>query len=407
MQEKVYIIQPILNDSYKRIHDEAIALIKTAGAVYVGSCFQTIKEINAATFIGSGKLKEIAGAIQSVEELTVLFNGELSPSQTLNISAALGGRKVIDRTTLILDIFARNAVTGEGKIQVEIAQLKYIYPRLKGKGAALSRLGGGIGSRGPGETKLETDRRHIAYRLKYLESRLKETESRRKLQTERRAKENVKTVALVGYTNTGKSTLLNLLTGSSVVSENALFVTLDPTARKLEIDGEEYILIDTVGFIQELPHSLVEAFKSTLEVALCCDLALFIADASDDYALQFEVTQSTLDGLGFDKKFIKVLNKCDLVGNSSSLPPDCVAVSAKSGAGITGLKEKIKSSFADRFTVADLFIPFGQSGAYEKVRGSLTELSRRYEENGIYVRAKIENINTRLFEKFSAGNKNS
>jgi len=169
--EKIFIIQPVLSDNYKRIHEEAIALIGSAGAVYVGSCFQNIREVNAATFIGSGKLAEIATALDGIDDLTILFNGELSPSQTLNISAALGNRKVIDRTTLILDIFARNAITSEGKIQVEIAQLKYIYPRLKGKGAALSRLGGGIGSRGPGETKLETDRRHIAYRLKYLESR--------------------------------------------------------------------------------------------------------------------------------------------------------------------------------------------------------------------------------------------
>lgn len=400
MQENVYIIQPILSDNYKRIHDEAIALIETAGAVYVGSCFQNIKEVNAATFIGSGKLKEIAEATQGIGELTFLFNGDLSPSQTLNISAALGDRKVIDRTTLILDIFARNAVTGEGKIQVEIAQLKYIYPRLKGKGSALSRLGGGIGSRGPGETQLETDRRHIAYRLKYLESRLKETESRRKLQTERRLKDNVKTVALVGYTNTGKSTLLNLLTGADVVSRNALFVTLDPTARKLEIDGEEYILIDTVGFIQELPHSLVEAFKSTLEVALCCDLALFIADASDDYNLQFEVSGNTLNELGFDKPYIKVLNKCDLIENPSSYPTDCVMISAKSGAGITQLKEKIKNSFADKYTVVDLLIPFGEIGTYEKLRSNLSELNRDYCEQGIKIKAKIENIYSHLFRKF-------
>lgn len=404
MQENVYIIQPILSDNYKRIHDEAIALIETAGAIYVGSCFQNIKEINAATFIGSGKLKEIAQTIESVENLTILFNGELSPSQTLNISAALGDRKVIDRTTLILDIFARNAVTSEGKIQVEIAQLKYIYPRLKGKGAALSRLGGGIGTRGPGESQLETDRRHIAYRLKYLENRLKETEGRRRLQTDRRVKENVRTVALVGYTNTGKSTLLNLLTGSDVVSRNALFVTLDPTARKLDIDDEEYVLIDTVGFIQELPHSLVEAFKSTLEVALCCDLAVFIADASDDFALQFDVTLKTLNELGFDKPYIKVLNKCDKLEDTSALPPDCVFISAKNGTGITEFKEKIKNAFADKFINATLFIPFDDIGGYEKVRGNLKELSRTYSENGLTVQAKIEKVYAHLFKKFSVKN---
>ena len=397
--EKIYIIQPVLSDNYKRIHEEAIALIGSAGAVYVGSCFQNIREVNAATFIGSGKLAEIATALDGIDDLTILFNGELSPSQTLNISAALGNRKVIDRTTLILDIFARNAVTSEGKIQVEIAQLKYIYPRLKGKGAALSRLGGGIGSRGPGETKLETDRRHIAYRLKYLESRLKETKSRRDLQIDRRIKENLKTVALVGYTNTGKSTLLNLLTGSDVVSQNALFVTLDPTARKCVIDGENYVLIDTVGFIQALPHSIVEAFKSTLEVALSCDLAIFVADASDDFGLQIETTRSTLEELGFNRQYLKVLNKCDLV-DGSSLPSDCILISAKDGTGITALKESIKKSFEERFKRLNLFISFDRINEYERLRQYFTELSREFTDSGMRTQVRIETIYSDKFASF-------
>ena len=397
--EKIFIIQPVLSDNYKRIHEEAIALIGSAGAVYVGSCFQNIREVNAATFIGSGKLAEIATALDGIDDLTILFNGELSPSQTLNISAALGNRKVIDRTTLILDIFARNAITSEGKIQVEIAQLKYIYPRLKGKGAALSRLGGGIGSRGPGETKLETDRRHIAYRLKYLESRLKETKSRRDLQIDRRIKENLKTVALVGYTNTGKSTLLNLLTGSDVVSQNALFVTLDPTARKCAIDGENYVLIDTVGFIQALPHSIVEAFKSTLEVALSCDLALFVADASDDFGLQFETTRSTLEELGFNRQYLKVLNKCDLV-DGSSLPSDCILISAKDGTGITALKESIKKSFEERFKRLNLFISFDRINEYERLRQYFTELSREFTDSGMRTQVRIETIYSDKFASF-------
>ena len=397
--EKIYIIQPVLSDNYKRIHEEAIALIGSAGAVYVGSCFQNIREVNAATFIGSGKLAEIATALDGIDDLTILFNGELSPSQTLNISAALGNRKVIDRTTLILDIFARNAVTSEGKIQVEIAQLKYIYPRLKGKGAALSRLGGGIGSRGPGETQLETDRRHIAYRLKYLESRLKETKSRRDLQIDRRIKENLKTVALVGYTNTGKSTLLNLLTGSDVVSQNALFVTLDPTARKCAIDGENYVLIDTVGFIQALPHSIVEAFKSTLEVALSCDLAIFVADASDDFGLQIETTRSTLEELGFNRQYLKVLNKCDLV-DGSSLPSDCILISAKDGTGITALKESIKKSFEERFKRLNLFISFDRINEYERLRQYFTELSREFTDSGMRTQVRIETIYSDKFASF-------
>ncbi len=403
MTEKIYIIQPILSDNYKRLNDEAIALIESAGAVYVGSCFQNIKEINAATFIGSGKLAEIAHTLEGVEELTILFNGDLSPSQTLNISAALGDRKVIDRTTLILDIFARNAVTVEGKIQVEIAQLKYIYPRLKGKGAALSRLGGGIGSRGPGETQLETDRRHIAYRLKYLENRLKETKKRRLLQSGRRRKENVKTVALVGYTNTGKSTLLNLLTGADVTAQNALFVTLDPTARQCVIDGENYVLIDTVGFIQALPHEIVEAFKSTLEVALNCDLALFVADANDDYDLQFKTTVSTLEELGFNNKVVKVLNKCDLIEDASTLPSDCILISAKDGTGITALKEAIKKSFEERFKRLKLFIPFEKINEYERVRQNAVEISRKYNDEGIRAEVKVETTFTEKFKDFIIG----
>lgn len=403
MTEKIYIIQPILSDNYKRLNNEAIALIESAGAVYVGSCFQNIKEINAATFIGSGKLAEIAHTLEGVEELTILFNGDLSPSQTLNISAALGDRKVIDRTTLILDIFARNAVTVEGKIQVEIAQLKYIYPRLKGKGAALSRLGGGIGSRGPGETQLETDRRHIAYRLKYLENRLKETKKRRLLQSGRRRKENVKTVALVGYTNTGKSTLLNLLTGADVTAQNALFVTLDPTARQCVIDGENYVLIDTVGFIQALPHEIVEAFKSTLEVALNCDLALFVADANDDYDLQFKTTVSTLEELGFNNKVVKVLNKCDLIEDASTLPSDCILISAKDGTGITALKEAIKKSFEERFKRLKLFIPFEKVNEYERVRQNAVEISRKYNDEGIRAEVKVETAFTEKFKDFIIG----
>lgn len=400
MTEKVFIIQPQLNDNYKTVHDEAVALIESAGGVYVGTAYQNIKEINAATFIGSGKLAEIAAELDSIEELTILFNGSLSPSQTLNISAALGGRKVIDRTTLILDIFARNAVTSEGKIQVEIAQLKYIYPRLKGKGAALSRLGGGIGSRGPGETQLETDRRHIAYRLKYLEKRLEETKSRRSLQSERRAKGNVKTIALVGYTNTGKSTLLNLLTGADVVSRNALFVTLDPTARRLVIDDEEYLLIDTVGFIQELPHDIVEAFKSTLEVALNCDLALFVADASADYRLQFSTTAQTLDELGFNKKVIKVLNKCDIAENLSSLPPDCVLISARTGNGIPALKEKIKAQFEERYLTLDLSIGFKELGEYESLKNLVKELDKTYTDEGLNCKVRVEKMHAGKFSRF-------
>ena len=306
--EKVYIIQPRINENCRVLHDEAVSLIESAGAAYCGTTYQTIKKINPATYLGTGKLAHIKELLCGLEDITILFNGSLTPSQTLNISAALDDRKVIDRTTLILDIFASRATSSEGKIQVELAQLKYIYPRLKGKGAALSRLGGGIGSRGPGETQLETDRRHIRTRINYLEERLKETETRRALTVKRREKRNIKTIALVGYTNTGKSTPMNRLTGAGVLEKDALFATLDPTARKLSFGGMDFLLVDTVGFLQDLPHDLVEAFKSTLESAVNCDLALIVCDATGDHDMQFKTTMQTLEGLGFDSPYIKVLN---------------------------------------------------------------------------------------------------
>ena len=389
--EKVFIIQPVLDDNWRTLHDEAKALIESAGGAYCGSCYQHIKQINPSTFIGSGKLNEIAELLDGLEDVTVLFNGELTPSQTLNISAALNDRKVIDRTTLILDIFALNAVTSEGKVQVELAQLKYIYPRLKGKGAALSRLGGGIGSRGPGETQLETDRRHIRYRIKYLEKRLEELSTRRTLFSDRRSKRGVNVIALVGYTNTGKSSLMNVLTGAGVLEKNALFATLDPTVRKLEIDGVEYLLIDTVGFIQKLPHDIVEAFKSTLESAVNCDLALFVADASDNFTMQLQTTCSTLASLGFNKPYLKVLNKCDKLESTEHLPSDCICISAKNRQGIEVLKKSISRSFADRYTPIELFFTYDKLKEYSSIENFFNERSRSYTESGVEISGTIDN----------------
>lgn len=398
--EKVFIIQPVFNNNWRVLHDEAVALIESAGGAYCGSSYQNIREINPATFVGSGKLAEIGRTLEGLDDITILFNGELSPSQTLNISAALGGRKVIDRTTLILDIFALHAVTSEGKVQVELAQLKYIYPRLKGKGAALSRLGGGIGSRGPGETQLETDRRYIRYRMKFLEKRLAEMETRRALHSGRRAKDDAKTVALVGYTNTGKSSIMNALTGAGVLEKNALFATLDPTARALEIDGVRYILIDTVGFIQQLPHDIVEAFKSTLESAVSCDLALFVADASGDYRMQFETTFSTILSLGFDKPYLKVLNKCDLVDSTDDLPGDGIYISARNNQGLDELKRRIAESFADRYTGLTLFIPYKNMGEYSALGNFITEKGRNFTDDGLEVDCTVENIYLPRVSKF-------
>ena len=385
--ERIYIIQPITRENaskYKTLHAEAISLIESAGAMYAGTIYQNVREINPATIIGEGKLAELNERLDGLE-LTVLFNGELSPSQTLNISAALGDKKVIDRTTLILDIFARNAKSSEGKLQVELAQLKYIYPRLKGKGAALSRLGGGIGTRGPGETQLETDRRYIRGRLNYLEDRLKELEKRRSLLSERRKKDDVKTIALVGYTNTGKSTLMNLLTGADVYVKNELFATLDPTARKFSIDDVEFLLIDTVGFLQELPHKLIEAFHSTLESALHCDLALIVCDATGEYEMQQATTLQTLEELGFSGKTLLVMNKTEDLTDTTSLPRDSVAISAKTGKGIETLKREILKEFASDFFFCELFVPYAQMNEYAKIKPLLKERTSQFHDDGIFV----------------------
>lgn len=396
--ERIYVIQPIEHDNYKILHEEIISLIESAGAEYVGTIYQTIREINPATYIGEGKLQELKERLDGT--YTVLFNGELSPSQTLNISAALDGKKVIDRTTLILDIFARRAESSEGKIQVELAQLKYIYPRLKGKGAALSRLGGGIGTRGPGESKLETDRRHIRTRIHALEEKLAETEQRRALQTERRKKERVKTIALVGYTNTGKSTLLNALTGASVYTENALFATLDPTARAFEIEGVPFLLVDTVGFLQSLPHHLIEAFKSTLESALSCDLALIVCDAAGEYEMQLKTTLDTLNGMNFTSPYLVVLNKCDLAENLETLPQDAVLISAAEGKGLEVLKTRIFEALKEEFVKAELFVPYAQSAHYASLRPLLFEREVHYTDDGVEVKAIIPAVYADKFRQY-------
>lgn len=399
--EKIYIIQPITRENaakYKVLQAEAVSLIESAGAVCAGTIYQNIREINAATYVGEGKLQELNERLCGLDEITILFNGELSPSQTLNISAALDNRKVIDRTTLILDIFAKNARSGEGKLQVELAQLKYLYPRLKGKGEALSRLGGGVGTRGPGETKLETDRRYIRGRLKYLENRLHETEKRRSLQTARRRKTNVKTIALVGYTNTGKSTLMNLLTNADVYVKNELFATLDPTARSFFIDGVEFLLVDTVGFLQELPHNLIEAFKSTLESALHCDLALIVCDATGEYDMQLNTTLTTLEDMQFSSPYLIVMNKSETVADKTALPFGSVAISAKENLGIDRLKREILRKFREELLFCTLFVPYAKLSEYAALKPLLTERNTSFSDDGQTIDAVIP---ARYADKFT------
>lgn len=399
LQERVFIIQPIENDDYRIVQEEAVALIESAGAAYAGTVYQKIREVNPATYIGEGKVEEIRVMLQALD-VTVLFNGELSPSQTLNLSAALEGRKVIDRTTLILDIFALRAESSEGKIQVELAQLKYIYPRLRGKGEALSRLGGGIGTRGPGETKLETDRRHIRSRIHSLEGKLEELQQRRTMLSERRKKDKVLTIALVGYTNTGKSTLLNAMTGANVLVKDALFATLDPTSRQFSIEDVPFLMIDTVGFLQNLPHHLIEAFKSTLESALWCDLALIVCNAAGEYELEKQTTLETLRGMGFTAPYLFVYNQCDKLTDLQSLPHDGIAISAKYGIGLDSLRAKIFELLQENFIRCELKIPYACFSEYAVIRKLITERSVSYTDEGMEVSVIVPAIHASKVEKF-------
>lgn len=400
-QEKIYIMQPITEDNEADEHpltEEAKSLIESAGAAVAGVAVQKLRNISPATVFGSGKLREIAELLDGLD-VTVLFNGELTPSQTQNISAALGGRKVIDRTTLILDIFARNAKTSEGKLQVELAQLKYLYPRLKGKGSALSRLGGGVGTRGPGETRLETDRRYIRGRIEYLEKRLAELKTRRQLQLERRKKTQTKTIALVGYTNAGKSTLLNYFCNENVYAENRLFATLDATARKFTIDGEDYLLIDTVGFLRDLPHNLIEAFRSTLESVLNCELAVIVCDAETDFDMQMKTTLGVLRSLNFSAPYIVAVNKSDMLDEDARAlyPAECVFISAKTGAGTDDLKRRISEMFRANRTECSLLVPYSRLKEYSKLKNYVTERSVDYTDDGVFAVCSVENERLALF----------
>ncbi len=401
--EKIYVIQPITRENeqrYDTLHDEAISLIESAGAAYAGTIYQNVKEVNAATFIGMGKLQELNERLYGLDNITILFNGELTPSQTLNISSALGDRKVIDRTTLILDIFAKNAKSSEGKIQVELAQLKYIYPRLRGKGAALSRLGGGVGTRGPGETQLETDRRYIRGRLKYLQSRLKELEQRREQQTQRRKKDQTKTIALVGYTNTGKSSLMNTLTNAQTYVKNELFATLDPTARQWNLHGIPFLLVDTVGFLQDLPHNLIQAFHSTLESALHCDLALIVCDAMGAYDMQLQTTINTLQELGFHSPYLMVMNKSEEILDTQLFPTDSIMISAKTGKGINDLQKAILSHFQKEFLFCELFVPYTEIDRLHALRAYFTQTSVEYTDDGQLIQATIPIQYAQFFADF-------
>lgn len=374
--------------------DELEELAKTAGAEVVARMTQKRDKPDNATYIGSGKLEELKTFCEDNEVDLLIFDAELTPSQTRNIEDETGVR-VVDRTTLILDIFAGRAVSGEGKLQVELAQLKYSLPRLTGKGVQLSRLGGGIGTRGPGETKLESDRRHIRRRISALEEQLEGLEKRRGNLRSRRAKDGVQTVAIVGYTNAGKSTLMNTLTEAGVLAEDKLFATLDPTSRGLDLpDGRRVMLIDTVGLIRRLPHHLVEAFKSTLEEAASATVILNVCDASsDECAEHLRVTADLLTELGcMNKPIISVMNKCDLIDSTGDLPTvgKSVMISAKNGTGLDKLLAEIAAALPPTRRQAKLILPYSKSAVAARFRTEGKVLCEDYRAEGIYLEVIAE-----------------
>lgn len=373
--------------------DELEELAKSAGAEVVAKVIQQRAEYDRATVIGRGKLDEIKALAEAEDVDILIFDHELTAANIRNLEEATG-LGVIDRTMLILDIFAARAQSRAGRLQVELAQYKYRLPRLEGMGKNLSRLGGGIGTRGPGESKLESDRRHIRRRIETLERKLEELSANRELIRSRRKKDGVVTAAIVGYTNAGKSTLLNRLTNAGVLSEDKLFATLDPTARALELpDGRSIMLVDTVGFVRRLPHHLVEAFKSTLEETVQADLLLNVCDISSGEAdSQTEVTRTLLESLGADKiPMLNVLNKCDLLEGARPIcTSDCVMVSAKTGEGIDEMLEKISKMLVPTQIRMTVLIPYSEGGLLGEIRAFGKVFSEEFTPDGVLVDALVD-----------------
>ncbi|KHO62290.1 GTPase HflX [Thermoanaerobacter sp. YS13] len=372
--------------------EELKELALTAGAEVVGLMTQKRNTIDKAHYIGKGKLEELKFFVENQEVDLVIVNDELTGTQIKNMEDFLNV-KVIDRTNLILDIFAKRAKSKEGMLQVELAQLKYRLPRLVGLGGQLSRLGGGIGTRGPGETKLETERRHIKNRIKAIEKKLEEIERHRSLQRGRRKKNRIPVIAIVGYTNAGKSTLLNALTNAEVYVEDKLFATLDPTARRLVLPaGREVILIDTVGFIRKLPHDLVEAFKSTLEEVKYADLLLHIIDVtSPDMEEKIKVVEKVLSDLGAtNTPKINVFNKIDLLevvpkGNERE-----VYISAKNKIGFDKLLQAIEREIFKDVEVVNFLLPYDKTKEYNYLKEKTKIIGENYSEKGIIIKAEVQ-----------------
>lgn len=375
--------------------DELEELADTAGADTAARIVQKRPAFDSATCIGPGRLEEMAQLCQSGDIDQIIFDHELTATQIRNIEDACGVH-TIDRTMLILDIFAQRATTHEGRLQVELAQQRYRLPRLAGMGVQLSRLGGGIGTRGPGETKLETDKRHIRTRISNLSAELKEIEKRRTYARSRRKKDGVLVCAIVGYTNVGKSTLLNLLTDAGVLAENKLFATLETTSRAIELpDGRSLMLVDTVGLIRRLPHHLVEAFKSTLEEAANADVILHICDASaENCEEQAQVTLDLLSELGCDGiPVVTVFNKCDLLPEELAFAPEtrnAVLISAKENRGMDQLLAALAKALPDPARRMRLLLPFSQGSLLNEIRSSGKLFSEEYTPEGVLVDAMVD-----------------
>ncbi len=381
--------------------DELCELASTAGAVTVARVIQNLDNFNPATYIGKGKIDEIKELIIEYDATGIICDDELSPAQMNNLSDALE-IKIMDRTLLILDIFAARANTNEGKIQVELAQLRYRSSRLSGLGNALSRLGGGIGTRGPGETKLEMDRRIIHERIGQLKHELEAVVTHRELTRSQRNRSNIPVVAIVGYTNAGKSTLLNTLTGAGILAENKLFATLDPTTRGLELEsGQQILLTDTVGFISKLPHHLVEAFKSTLEEAVYADIILHVVDASNPAMdSQMYVVYDTLEKLGAgDKPIITAFNKIEIAGNKvlKDFKADkTVNISALHGDGLTELKDTIEEVLRESKVYIEKTYSYTEASKISLIRKYGQLISEEYVAEGIEVKAYVP---TEIYDK--------
>ena len=375
--------------------DELEELAKTAGAVTVGRVIQNREQIHPGTYIGSGKIAEVQQLAYEVEATGIICDDELTPAQLKNLEEELD-LKVMDRTLIILDIFASRASTSEGKIQVELAQLKYRQARLVGLGSSLSRLGGGIGTRGPGEKKLEMDRRLIKSRIAQLNRELEDVKRHREVARSKRSRKSTAVIAIVGYTNAGKSTLLNTLTGAQVLEEDKLFATLDPTTRILELpSGQEILLTDTVGFIRKLPHHLIDAFRSTLEEAKYADMILHVVDASSPQMdQQMYVVYDTLKNLGVtDKKIVTLFNKQDKMTDGDTTrdlkAEKTVRISAKWGEGLEEVKQILEDLLNEKNVLIERFYDYKDAGLIQLIRKYGQLLAEEYQGDGIYVKAYV------------------